>query len=66
VTAAAMYHLFFGLALLLLVVGQALLTGTGRTAITVAAVVLCGVALVRYRPRRRKPADGGRQFKEPM
>ncbi|GAA3335439.1 hypothetical protein GCM10020358_03740 [Amorphoplanes nipponensis] len=60
VPAAALYHLLFGLALLLLVAGQALFAGPARTATSVAAIALVGVALVRYRPRRRKPVDGGR------
>jgi hypothetical protein len=56
VRAAALYHLLFGLALLLLVVGQALLSGAAGTVASVLAVVLVGVAL-RYRPRRRRPAN---------
>jgi hypothetical protein len=55
--AAALYHLLFGLALLLLVVGQGLLSGTAGTVASVLAVGLVGVALVRYRPRRRRPAN---------
>ena len=58
VRAAALYHLLFGLALLLMVLGQALLTGTARLAATVLAVALAAVALVRFRPRRRSSADG--------
>jgi hypothetical protein len=52
VRAAALYHLLFGLALLLLALGQAVLTGTAGGTTTALAVVLVGVALVRYRPRR--------------
>jgi hypothetical protein len=54
VRAAALYHLLFGLALLLLALGQALFTGTAGLTTSVLAVVLVGVALVRYRPRRRR------------
>jgi hypothetical protein len=57
VRAAALYHLLFGLALLLLVLGQALFTGTAGVITNVLAVLLVGVALVRYRPRRRRPTD---------
>ncbi|MGW4942834.1 hypothetical protein ACWEOZ_14760 [Actinoplanes sp. NPDC004185] len=57
VRAAALYHLLFGLALLLMVLGQALLTGTARLTATVLAVALVAVALVRFRPRRRNSAD---------
>lgn len=57
VRAAAMYHLLFGLALLLLVLGQVLFTGTAGVTTSVLAVVLVGIALVRYRPRRGRPVD---------
>jgi hypothetical protein len=57
VRAAALYHLLFGLALVLLVLGQALFTGTAGLTVNVLAVVLVGVALVRYRPRRRRSVD---------
>lgn len=56
VRAAGLYHLLFGLALLLMVVSQTLLTGTAGSATSVLAVVLVGVALVRYRPRSRRSA----------
>jgi len=56
---AALYHLLFGAALLLMVLGQSVLTGSASTALTVAAVVLVGVALIRYRPRRGKPTEDG-------
>lgn len=56
---AALYHLLFGLALLLLVLGQTLLDGDAGLVASVVAVTLVGVALVRYRPRRRRPADDG-------
>jgi hypothetical protein len=57
VRAAALYHLLFGLALLLLVLGQTLLAGAAGMITSVLAVALVGVALVRYRPRRSRPAD---------
>jgi hypothetical protein len=57
VRAAAMYHLLFGLALLLLVLGQVLFTGAAGITTSVLAVVLVGIALVRYRPRRGRPVD---------
>jgi len=57
VRAAALYHLLFGLALLLLVVGQALLSGAAGTVASVLAVALVVVALVRYRPRRRRSVN---------
>ena len=57
VRAAAMYHLLFGLALLLLVLGQVLFTGAAGITTSVLAVVLVGIALVRYRPRRGRAVD---------
>ncbi|MFI7540163.1 hypothetical protein [Actinoplanes sp. NPDC049599] len=57
---AALYHLLFGLALLLIVVGQVLFTGVPGLAANVLAVIMIGVALARYRPRRRRPVDDGR------
>ena len=57
VRVAGVYHLLFGLALLLMVLGQTLLTGAARLATNVLAVALVAVALVRYRPRRRRPVD---------
>jgi hypothetical protein len=57
VRAAALYHLLFGLALLVMVLGQALLDDDARLAASVLAVALVGFALVRYRPRRRRSAD---------
>ncbi len=59
VRGAALYHLLFGVALLLMVAGQTLLAGAARAAASMLAIALVGVALVRYRPRRGKPADGG-------
>ncbi|AGZ39166.1 hypothetical protein [Actinoplanes friuliensis] len=57
VRAAAFYHLLFGLALLLMVLGQTLLGGPARVVVSGVAIVLVGVALVKYRPRVRKPVD---------
>ncbi|MET8152594.1 hypothetical protein ACIBSW_27665 [Actinoplanes sp. NPDC049668] len=56
VRAAGMYHLLFGVALVLMVLN--LLTGA-TLVITVLAVALVVVAVVRYRPRRSKPGDEG-------
>ena len=56
--AAGLYHLLFGLALLLMVLGQILLGGAARVTTIVLAVALVGVALVRYRPRRERAGDG--------
>ena len=53
VRGAALYHLLFGLALLLMVAGQSLFDGAAGGAASVLAIALVGVALVRYRPRRR-------------
>ena len=51
---AALYHLLFGLALMVLVLGVYLPGGiTGPVSVGV-AVALAGVALVRYRPRARR------------
>ena len=52
VRVAALYHLLFGVALIVLVLGQVLFHGSAGTAVSLAAVALVGVALVRYRPRR--------------
>jgi len=59
VRSAALYHLLFGLALLMIVVGQLLFTGVPGLVTNVLAVVVMGVALVRYRPRRRRAVDDG-------
>jgi len=61
VRAAGLYHLLFGLALLLMVVGQAVLSGAARTTASVLAIALVGVALVRYRPRGRRSVDDSHQ-----
>ncbi|MEV4705968.1 hypothetical protein [Actinoplanes sp. NPDC049316] len=56
---AALYHLLFGVALLLMAVGQMALRGLAAVVLSAAAIVLMGVALVRFRPRRGRPtADG--------
>lgn len=56
---AALYHLLFGAALLLMVLGQTLPAGSAAVATRVAAIVVAGVALIRYRPRRGKRAEDG-------
>ncbi|GAB1644933.1 hypothetical protein [Krasilnikovia sp. MM14-A1259] len=57
VRAAGLYHLLFGLALLILVVGL-YLPGFAASWISAGvAVTLVAVAVVRYRPRRRSPDD---------
>jgi hypothetical protein len=55
---AAMYHLLFGLALIVLAVGTSV-PGGGVPAIAsaVIAVSLVGVAVIKHRPRGRKTAD---------
>ena len=59
---AGLYHLLFGLGLLVLVLGVLLpgggVTGTATSAL---AVVMAGVAVVRYRPRGRR--DEGEQHR---
>jgi hypothetical protein len=57
VRTAALYHLLFGVALILMVVSQALLTGPAILVVSVLAILMVGVAVVRYRPRRGKPED---------
>lgn len=51
---AGLYHLLFGVALVLLVLGTKLSGGTAAIISAVLAVALVGVAVVRYRPRGRK------------
>ena len=53
---AGLYHLLFGVALLLVAAGAKLLGGASAVASTVGAVALVAVAVARYRPRRTKPA----------
>jgi hypothetical protein len=54
---AGFYHLLFGAALVLVVVGTGLSGTVPPVVATVLAVVLVGFALVRYRPRGRRSAD---------
>jgi hypothetical protein len=51
---AGLYHLLFGLGLLLLVAGTKLPGDLTGIATAVVAVVLAGVAVVRYRPRGKR------------
>jgi hypothetical protein len=55
---AGFYHLLFGVALGLVVVGTGLDRGLLTLLITVPAIVLAGVAVVRFRPRGRRPVGG--------
>nr|BFE76696.1 hypothetical protein GCM10020092_099970 [Actinoplanes digitatis] len=57
VRAAALYHLLFGVALLLLVMGQTLLTGSARLMVSALAVGVVVIAVLRFRPRRERPDD---------
>ncbi|BCJ44263.1 hypothetical protein GCM10010168_10760 [Actinoplanes ianthinogenes] len=52
---AGYYHLLFGLALLIYVGGLHLNTAVAGQAAAVIAVLLVGIALVRFRPRGRGP-----------
>jgi len=58
VRGAALYHLIFGLALVLMVVSQTWLGGAAGVTVSVLAIALVGFALVRYRPRGRRSVDG--------
>jgi hypothetical protein len=51
---AGLYHLLFGLALMLVVAGTNMPGGVPGTPAAVLAVAMVAVAVVRYRPRRRK------------
>jgi len=53
---AGCYHLLFGVALVLVVLGTTLPGGVPTLATTLLAVVLVGVAVVRFRPRGRRSA----------
>jgi hypothetical protein len=53
---AGLYHLLFGVALVLLVLGTKL-PGGGALGSAVVAVALVAVAVVRFRPRRARPTD---------
>jgi hypothetical protein len=50
---AGLYHLLFGLGLVLLVAGTRLPGGNTGIVTAVLAVVLAGFAVVRYRPRKK-------------
>jgi hypothetical protein len=52
---AGLYHLLFGAALVLLVLGTALPGGASALVSAVIAVAVVAVAVTRYRPRRAKP-----------
>jgi len=54
VRAVGFYHLFFGISLGLVVIATSLDSAAVTTAITVVAIVLAGVALVRFRPHGRQ------------
>jgi len=53
---AGCYHLLFGAALALVVLGTGLERGALTKVTTVLAVVLVGVAMIRFRPRPRRSA----------
>jgi hypothetical protein len=57
---AGLYHLLFGSGLALVVIGTAIRGGVITLVCTILAVVLVGVALVRFRPRghRRRLSSG--------
>jgi hypothetical protein len=57
VRTAALYHLLFGVALLVLVLGQVLPAGPANVITSVLAIAMVGLALVRYRPRRGRQVD---------
>jgi hypothetical protein len=54
---AGLYHLSFGAALMLLVLGTALPGGSSALVSAVIAVAVVVVAVLRYRPRRAKPHE---------
>jgi hypothetical protein len=54
---AGMYHLLFGLALIVLAVGTSLPGGVPAIASAVIALSMVGVAVIKHRPRGRKTAD---------
>jgi hypothetical protein len=58
---AGCYHLLFGAALVLVVLGTGLERGFVTTATTVLAVLLVGVAMVCFRPRPRRSTRGEQQ-----
>ena len=53
IRAGGLYHLLFGVALILLVVGTKM-PDVLNIVTTVAAVVLAGVAILKFRPRRKE------------
>jgi hypothetical protein len=53
---AGMYHLLFGLALLIVAIGASVPSGVAAAVSAVIAVGLVAVAVIKHRPRRR-PAD---------
>src|SRR4051812_20356524 len=55
---AGFYHLLFGVALVLVVIGTGLDRGLVTLFITLPAIVLAGVAVVRFRPRGRRSPGG--------
>ena len=55
---AGFYHFLFGVALGLVVIATGIDQGVVTVTITVLAIVMAGVALVRFRPRgRRRPVN---------
>jgi hypothetical protein len=57
---AGCYHLLFGLGLALVVLGTAVRGGVVTVVTTVAAILMVGVAVVRFRPRgHRRGSDRG-------
>jgi len=55
---AGFYHLLFGVALALVVIGTGLDRGVVTLFMTLPAIVLAGVAVVRFRPRGRRSMGG--------
>ena len=53
---AGSYHLLFGVSLVLVVVGTNLPDGVVSVTVTLLAVTMVGVAMVRFRPRGRRSA----------
>ncbi|MFI5935761.1 hypothetical protein [Actinoplanes sp. NPDC051494] len=49
---AGLYHLLFGVAVLMMVLGQGMLSGAARVVCSAGGLVLVVFALIRYRPRR--------------
>ena len=62
---AGLYHLLFGVALVLVVLGTELPGRATPVVGAVLAVALVGLAVARYRPRGRRPENGrGRRAEE--